>query len=44
MLAEKFRDLFVMLSVSPIETIAYFVEWLVVAQLLENLQGAERTS
>ncbi len=42
-LAEKFRDLFAMVSVSPLETFTYFVEWLVVAQLLERMLGAERT-
>jgi VanZ family protein len=42
-LAEKFRDLFAQLSVSPLETFTYFVEWLVVAQLLESVLGAERT-
>ena len=43
MLAEKFRDLFAQVSVSPLETFTYFVEWLVVAQLLEGVLGAERT-
>jgi len=30
-------------SISPLETFSYFVEWLVVAQLLENVLGANRT-
>lgn len=42
-LAEKSRDLFAVFSVSPLETFTYFVEWLVVAQLLESVLGAERT-
>ena len=42
-LAEKFRALFADASVSPIETFTYFVEWLVVAQLLESVLGRERT-
>jgi VanZ family protein len=41
-LAEKFRDLFTG-SVSPLETFTYFVEWLIVAQLLESVLGAGRT-
>jgi hypothetical protein len=42
-LAEKFRVLFADASVSPLETFTYFVEWLVVAQLLESVLGSERT-
>jgi VanZ family protein len=42
-LAEKFRDLFTGVSVPPLETFTYFVEWLVVAQLLKSVLGAERT-
>ena len=42
-LAEKFRALFADVSVSPIETFTFFVEWLVVAQLLESVLGAQRT-
>jgi len=41
--AEKVRDLFAAGSVSPIETFTYFVEWLIVAQLLESVLGAGRT-
>ena len=29
--------------ISPLKTFTYFVEWLVVAQLLESVLGAERT-
>ena len=42
-LGEKFRILFAGESVSPLETFTYFVEWFVVAQLLESVLGAERT-
>ena len=42
-LDDKFRYLFVAVSISPLETFSYFVEWLVVAQLLENVLGANRT-
>ena len=42
-LTEKFRVLFTNLSVSPFEIFTYFVEWLVVAQLLESFLGVERT-
>jgi VanZ family protein len=42
-LAEKFRGLFAAISVSPVEAFTYFVEWLVVAQLLESVLGEERT-
>jgi VanZ family protein len=42
-LAEKFSDLFAGASISPLETFTYFVEWLIVAQLLECVLGAERT-
>ena len=42
-LSEKFRDLFAHVSVSPLETFTYFVEWLVVAQLLQTVLGAKRT-
>ena len=31
------------MSISPLQTFSYFVEWLVVAQLLENVPGVERT-
>jgi VanZ family protein len=41
-LAEKFRDLFGGMSVSPLETFTYFVEWLVIAKLLETVLGTER--
>jgi VanZ family protein len=40
-LAEKFRDLFRGVSVSPLETFTYFVEWLIVAKLLETVLGIE---
>jgi VanZ family protein len=39
----KFHSLFATASLSPLETFTYFVEWLVVAQLLERALGAERT-
>jgi len=42
-LAEEFRNLFAEVSVSPLETFTYFVEWLVAARLLESVLGAERT-
>ena len=42
-LDDKFRYLFAAVSISPLETFSYFVEWLVVAQLLENVLGLERT-
>jgi len=42
-LAEKFRDFIAEVSLSPLEIFTYFVEWLVVAQLLENVLGPERT-
>jgi VanZ family protein len=42
-LAEKFRVVFARISVTPIETFTYFVEWLIVAQLLESVLGAKRT-
>jgi VanZ family protein len=42
-LDDKFRHLFAAVSISPLQTFSYFVEWLVVAQLLENVLGAERT-
>ena len=42
-LAEKFRVVFAQVSVTPIETFTYFVEWLIVAQLLEGVLGAKRT-
>ena len=42
-LGDKFRYLFAAVSISPLETFSYFVEWLVVAQLLENVLGVERT-
>ena len=38
-LAEKFRALFADVSISPIETFTFFVEWLVVAQLLRKCTG-----
>src|SRR5437016_4858109 len=37
------RYLLAAVSISPLQTFSYFVEWLVVAQLLENVLGAERT-
>ena len=42
-LGEKFRSLFAAVSVSPLETFTYFVEWLVLAPLLESVLGVERT-
>jgi len=42
-LAEKFRVVFAQVSVTPIDTFTYFVEWLIVAQLLESVLGAKRT-
>lgn len=42
-LGEKLRYVFAALSISPLETFSYFVEWLVVARLLESALGAERT-
>jgi len=42
-LDNKFRYLFAAVSISPLQTLRYFVEWLVVAQLLENVLGVERT-
>jgi hypothetical protein len=42
-LAEKFRILFADVPISPLETFTYFVEWLIVAKLLESVLGAERT-
>jgi hypothetical protein len=42
-LDDKFRYLFAAVSISPLETFSYFVEWLVVAQLLENVLGVDRT-
>jgi len=42
-LAEKFRFLVVDVSISPLETFSYFVEWLIVVQLLESVLGVERT-
>jgi hypothetical protein len=41
-LGDKFRYLFAAVSISPLETFSYFVEWLIVAQLLENVLGVER--
>jgi VanZ family protein len=42
-LGDKFRYLFAVVSISPLQTFSYFVEWLVLAQLLENVLGVERT-
>ena len=42
-LAEKFRFLLADVSISPLEIFTYFVEWLIVAQLLESVLGAKRT-
>jgi VanZ family protein len=42
-LAEKFGELFADVSLSPLATFTYFVEWLVVAQLLESVLGIRRT-
>lgn len=42
-LAAKLHYLFANASLSPLETFTYFVEWLVVAQLLERVLGVERT-
>ena len=41
-LTEKLHALFVHPSVSPLEIFTYFVEWLVVSQLLERVLGVER--
>ena len=43
-LAQKLHALFATVSVSPVETFTYFVEWLVLAQLLAAVIGVERTS
>ena len=40
--AQKFGLFFADVSVTPLATFTYFVEWLVVAQLLETVLGAER--
>lgn len=42
-LTEKLHALFAYSSVSRLETLTYFVEWLVVGQLLETVLGIERT-
>lgn len=42
-LAEKLHAVFAQVSASPLEIFTYFVEWLVVAQLLESVLGTERT-
>jgi VanZ family protein len=42
-LPAKLRAIFAAISVSPLETFTYFAEWLVAAQLLENVLGRERT-
>ena len=42
-LAEKLHALFATVSVSPVDTFTYFVEWLVLAQLLAAVIGVERT-
>ena len=42
-LDDKVRYLLAAVSISPLEVFSYFVEWLVVAQLLENVLGVERT-
>ena len=41
-LDDKVRYLLAAVSISPLQTFSYFVEWLVVAQLLENVPGVER--
>ena len=43
-LGEKLYILFAAVSISPLETFTYFVEWLIVARLLESVLGSERTS
>ena len=42
-LAAKLHALFATGSVSPLDTFTYFVEWLVLAQLLAAVVGTERT-
>jgi len=42
-LFEKLHVLFGSVSLSPVDTFTYCVEWLVVAQLLSNALGSERT-
>ncbi len=42
-LAEKLHVLFASESVSPLDTFTYFVEWLVLAQLLAAISGTEKT-
>ena len=42
-LAEKLHVLFATASLSPLDTFTYFVEWLVLAQLLAAVVGREKT-
>jgi VanZ family protein len=42
-LSEKLQTLFAAVSISPIETFSYFVEWLIVARLLQCVLGSDRT-
>ena len=42
-LGEKLQTLFASISISPIETFSYFVEWLIVARLLHCVLGPDRT-
>ena len=42
-LAEKLHVLFATASLSPLDTFTYFVEWLVLAQLLAAVVGKEKT-
>jgi VanZ family protein len=42
-LAEKLSTLFAAASLSPLATFTYFVEWLVVAKLVETVLGGRRT-
>ena len=42
-MAEKLHVLFATASLSPVDTFTYFVEWLVLAQLLAAVIGVERT-
>lgn len=41
-LGQKLQTLFAAVSISPIETFSYFVEWLIVARLLQSVLGSER--
>lgn len=39
----KIQNLFAAVSITPLETFSYFVEWMIVARLLEAVIGADRT-